>query len=338
MCRGIAAGPGWWRKSARFQNECAATGKADSVFKTESAYAGAAKQMARTKKGRRLPMCRNNSKRLLPDLAKWLFALVMASAYPARADNPIANSNQASPKDSIKVQMASSGAVVLTATNAAVSAALDVLADKADISIRYPGAPEKKVTLNCHGNTLKQVLYCLLGDGADLIFEYSEKGIPAKVTVLASTFKDEISRPASSALENSKTAATAPPTKKQAPEEKALGLISSENPEDRASGLELLGRTEGIDKETLRVSYRAGLQDQAGEVRAAAVAGLAILDRGDSFGLLTEAMNDADPGVRLAAIDGMALDSQSRPYIERALSDSDESVRELAGLRLGLIH
>lgn len=283
-------------------------------------------------------MCRNNSRRLLPDLAKWLFALVMASTYPALADNPIANSNQAPREGSIKVEMAGSGAIALTVTNATVGAALDALAGKTDISIRYPDAPEKRVTLNCHGNTLKQVLYCLLGDGADLIIEYSGKGVPNHVKVLASTFKDEVSRPALPVLENIKTAATVPPAKEQTPEEKALVMISSENPEDRASGLELLGRAEGIDKDNLRVSYRAGLEDQAGEVRAAAVAGLAILDRGNSFGLLAEAMNDADPSVRLAAIDGMALDSQSRPYIERALMDSDESVRELAGLRLGLVH
>lgn len=282
-------------------------------------------------------MCRNNSKRLFPDLAKWLFALVMASAYPARADDPIANSNQAPPKGSIKVEMAGSGTIVLTATHATVSAALDALADKTGISIQYINAPDKRIALNCHGNTLKQVLGCLLGNGADLIFEYSGKGIPTHVTVLASTFRDEASQPGLPVLTNTQAVAMAKPAKAQTPVEKALVMVSSENAEDRASGLELLGGAEGVDDEALRGAYLAGLRDESGEVRAAALTGLAILDKGNSLGFLAEAMSDADPNVRLAAVDGMAVNQESRPYLEEALSDADESVRLLAGLRLGLV-
>jgi len=63
---------------------------------------------------------------------------------------------------------------------------------------------------------------------------------------------------------------------------------------------------------------------------------MALLDEEDSFGLLTSAMADEHPSVRLAALDSLEVNPESRPYYEKALTDTDESVRALAALRLGI--
>ncbi|MGZ8248507.1 MAG: HEAT repeat domain-containing protein [Methylomagnum sp.] len=273
----------------------------------------------------------------------WALALVIAAINPALANDKAVDSKPLSPAGLVKVEVARSGEINLSLREATLGAALDGLAGKLGVPIRYGDAPERRVTLNCHGESIKRVLRCLLGEGADLLFQYSGKEVQAKgegilvrITVLASTFKDEAAKVALPVSENPVAFSSSQPSRTQPPE-KVMGMISSAMAEDRASGLELLGRMEGVDKEALRAAYQAGLQDQAGEVRAAALAGMAVLDGGNSLGLLSGAVSDEDPAVRLAAIDGMALNYQSRPYLEKALADSDESVRELAGLRLGLI-
>jgi HEAT repeat protein len=79
------------------------------------------------------------------------------------------------------------------------------------------------------------------------------------------------------------------------------------------------------------------LKDRDGDVRAAAVNGMALLDAEASFPILSAAMADENASVRLVALDGMdVVDENTLPYYNQALSDSDESVRALAELRLGI--
>jgi HEAT repeat protein len=86
----------------------------------------------------------------------------------------------------------------------------------------------------------------------------------------------------------------------------------------------------------LKATYMGALSDPDGDVRAAAINGLAVLDGPGSNAILSSAMTDADASVRLAALDGLEVDEQSLPLIAQALSDTDESVRALAQLRLGI--
>jgi hypothetical protein len=273
-------------------------------------------------------------------------ALAVAGVHSAQARQGPANSGDSPVQGTVKVDIARSGQIDLEVREATLGAALDALAGKAGIPIRYSNAPEQRLNLACHGDSLKPVLLCLLGTDADLFLEYATGGKPAQaateiagVTVLASTFSEKSPASPMGQAQDSDGTSTRPrsgvdfstPTV-----ETALRKIRSEDAEERASGLEWLGRIEGVDEPALRAAYEAGLQDRDGEVRATALAGLSTLDRENSTGRLFEAMGDEDPSVRLTAVDRMELNEQSRPYLEQALTDADESVRELAGLRLGL--
>jgi len=98
-----------------------------------------------------------------------------------------------------------------------------------------------------------------------------------------------------------------------------------------------MGRIEQVDEGTLRSAYTDALKDRDGDVRAAAVNGLTLLDGEASFPMLSAAMADEDASVRLVALDGMdVVDENTLPYYQQALNASDESVRTLAELRLGI--
>lgn len=248
------------------------------------------------------------------------------------------------PGGTVEVEIQQPGGIHLSVREAAIGTALDALSGRLGVPIRHAGAPERPVSLSCRGESIRPVLRCLLGAEADLLFQYADTGAPAKdaegvssVTVLASTFRDE---PAGVPPTASRDAGAGGPNR-QADEqptlEGALAMTRSPDAETRTSGLELLGGIEGIDRDVLRTAYQAGLHDQDGDTRATALLGLAGLDGENSFGLLTEALGDEDPSVRLAAVDGMAVNDESRPYLQKALTDPDESVRELAGLRLGIL-
>jgi HEAT repeat protein len=104
----------------------------------------------------------------------------------------------------------------------------------------------------------------------------------------------------------------------------------------RARALEQIGRLGQDDPDLLKTTYTEALSDPDGDVRAAAISGLSVLDAKGSIAVLSSAMSDADASVRLAALDGLEVDEQTLPLIAGALSDEDESVRALAELRLGI--
>lgn len=249
------------------------------------------------------------------------------------------------PAQPVKVTVATNGGLSIQVNASPIAAVLDAVSAKSGVPIHYQGAPEQPVSLTCHGANLRPLLFCLLGTDADLVFQYGGRRDAksgrevASVTVLATTFGVSAS-PGDAGVNRQAPAPQVDGARRGDADasERALALLRSGNPERRVSGLEMLREAEGLDPDVMRSAYQQALQDANGEVRAAALQGLATLDRDSSFPVLREAMGDADSSVRLAAVDGMDVNDESRPLLEQALKDTDESVRELAGLRLGLIH
>jgi HEAT repeat protein len=191
------------------------------------------------------------------------------------------------------------------------------------------------VSVSCHGQGLETVLRCLLGTDADLAFSYEEAapgktghGALAGVKILSSTFE----KLPAHALTNPGQSGLGQPLSS----EEMLARTRSEDPDQRARALDQIGRFDQIDKVTLQTAYIDALKDNDGDVRAAAVNGLALLDEKASFPMLSSAMSDESASVRLAALDAMDVDEQSLAFIAEALSDPDESVRTLAQMRLGI--
>jgi hypothetical protein len=277
-------------------------------------------------------------------VTRWGFLALAALSASALAsqERSVVPQNPAQP---VKVTVARNGGLSIQVNASPIAAALDAVSAKSGVPIHYQGAPEQPVSLTCHGATLRSLLFCLLGTDADLVFQYGERRDAKSgrevesVTVLATTFGASAG-PGEAGGNRQAPAPQADAAGRgdAAISERALALLRSGNPERRVSGLEMLREAEGLDPDVMRSAYQQALQDANGEVRAAALQGLATLDRDNSFPVLREAMGDADSSVRLAAVDGMDVNDESRPFLEQALKDADESVRELAGLRLGLIH
>ncbi len=230
--------------------------------------------------------------------------------------------------DGLRVAVGPTGQVVLHASRIPLNQVLQALSEDTGVALNYAEAPASPVSVICQGNALPRVLQCLLGTQASLVIERdgNPKARPkaggfARIRLLASTF------------------AEAPQLDPEVAREidMALALSHSLSPEDRAHGLQKLARIEAVSPEALREAYQAALGDEEGDVRAEAITGMVLLDAENSFPLLSQAMSDEHPSVRLAALDGMdEADEKTLPYYQQALTDPDESIRALAGLRLGI--
>jgi hypothetical protein len=226
------------------------------------------------------------------------------------------------------------GMISVQARDVPVAEVLTALSARSGTPIRFEDAKDVLLTASCHAAGLEPVLRCLLGTDADFAFTYDS--IPGKrpgqrelkaVKVLASTF---LNLPPATGQQSGVGAEPLP----------SLGelqaQVHAEEADVRARALEQIGRVGQDDPDMLKATYRGALSDPDGDVRAAAINGLAVLDGPGSAEILSSAMTDADASVRLAALDGLEVDEQSLPLIAQALSDTDESVRALAQLRLGI--
>lgn len=261
------------------------------------------------------------------------FILAFTQAEIALAAKEIPPEAVSSSAGRVEVSVDKAGTIILNAKEAPIAEVLDLLARNSGKPIRFQDAPEQSVTVSCHGPGLETVLRCLLGTGADLAFSY-EDGMAghrslASVKILSSTFLKLPDYPLTANGQMREPEARTP--------EEAMARLHSEDPGQRARALDQLGRFEQIDKATLATAYNDAMKDKDGDVRAAAVNGLALLDEKNSFPMLSAAMSDESASVRLAALDGMEqVDEQSLPFYEQALNDEDDSVRALAELRLGI--
>lgn len=224
------------------------------------------------------------------------------------------------------------GMISVQARDVPAADVLTALSSRTGTPIRFEDGKDQRLTASCHGSGLEPVLRCLLGTDADFAFTYDT--IPGKaaaqrklmaVKVLASTFL------------NLSLASGQQPESKQAPTLSDLqAQVHAVDADARARALEQIGRLGQDDPDMLKTTYTEALSDPDGDVRAAAISGLSVLDAKGSIGVLSSAMSDADASVRLAALDGLEVDEQTLPLIAGALSDEDESVRALAELRLGI--
>jgi hypothetical protein len=245
-------------------------------------------------------------------------------------------------------------AIELEARQAPLRQVIDEIAGKTGTRIRYSVLPEELVTATCAGETVKQVMMCLLGPEADLLFQYSgdaAKGKiearPIEVRILASTFAE--GDPAGCAPDSARCEAgerEEPDTSRMSPAktdsvrsvpdniDKLLEMAKAQDPNERANALERLASVEGLDEATLYDELEKALSDEDGEVRAQAVSGLALKRGAGAIDVLKSALHDSDASVRLMAVDGLMTDEQGITLLREALRDSDETVRALAALRL----
>jgi HEAT repeat protein len=112
-------------------------------------------------------------------------------------------------------------------------------------------------------------------------------------------------------------------------------LTHSEDAVARLQSLALLYESDAADGATVVFALGAALRDKHLSVREYAVEALATRTEPEAVGYLERAFGDADAKTRIRILENIGEFPHGRPLLERALRDSDESVRSVARGFLG---
>ncbi|TSA02168.1 MAG: hypothetical protein D4R76_07980 [Methylococcus sp.] len=261
----------------------------------------------------------------------WVMTILKAGASsdaPSSVAGHIDLENLAGGGFHLKVDQATTGDV------------LDRLSSQVGIPIVHGHEREEPITLACSSVSIKDLLKCVLGSNANLLYIAGDSSIKhpsgfERIVVLSSPQSHDARMPPVIAPDGvASTEKALLPASARPSRDLIMAMLQHQDGAIRAEAIALLPRVEGIDRDRLRTAYESALQDPAGDVRAGALLGLSTLDASSTVPLVASAAMDPDPSVRLAAIDAMAASPQNRGFFIEALKDRDESVRVLAGLRL----
>lgn len=237
--------------------------------------------------------------------------------------------------------------IELEARQAPLSQVLDAIALRLDISIHYSVLPTEPVSATCLGETVKEVMDCLLGPRANLVFRYRNgflqgegTGVPVELWVLGSSFAER--SPSSAQAECGRVSGNnEPPAHAVVVDsgltEKLLHMAGSEDPMERIGALSQLAGARSVDPGVAEKILQAALSDPNPDVRGQAIYALAQRGWEGAAAFLHEALKDSAPAVRLLAVDGLGSDAESIAWLRQALRDDDEAVRELAAMKLEML-
>jgi hypothetical protein len=249
------------------------------------------------------------------------------------------------------------GALRLKASQASWRQVFDRIARETGVQVHYSALPPVLITATCRGATVKQMLECLLGPNANLIFRYPRgpsggdlQGQPVEAWVMG------ISHEAGQGLDGVGDMGPCPTagaqgdggqpgpldastrTEPVAPDpeltETLVRMSGSEDPTERVSALSQLAVERPVDPGIAQEILQTALSDKDPNARGQAV--YAVVRRGGvgAAAVLQDALRDSALPVRLMAVDGLGTDEESVALLKQALADSEEAVRELAAMKL----
>jgi hypothetical protein len=249
------------------------------------------------------------------------------------------------------------GALRLEARQASWRQVFDRIASETGVRVHYSALPPVLITATCAGATIKQVLECLLGPNADLIFRYPRgpsggdlHGQPVEAWVMG------ISHGAGQRLEDVGDTGLCPTAGAQGdggrpgpldastkmepvvpdPEltKTLVRMTGSEDPAERVNALSQLAVERPVDPGIVQEILQTALSDEDPNVRGQAV--YAVVRRGgvEAAAVLQDALQDSALPVRLMAVDSLGTDEESIALLKQALADSEEAVRELVAMKL----
>jgi hypothetical protein len=249
------------------------------------------------------------------------------------------------------------GALRLEARQASWRQVFDRIARETGVQVHYSALPPVLITATCRGATVKQMLECLLGPNADLIFRYPRgpsggdlQGQSVEAWVMG------ISHGAGQGLDGVGDMGPCPTagaqgdggqpgpldastrTEPVAPDpeltETLVRMSGSEDPTERVSALSQLAVERPVDPGIAQEILQTALSDKDPNARGQAV--YAVVRRGGvgAAAVLQDALRDSALPVRLMAVDGLGTDEESVALLKQALADSEEAVRELAAMKL----
>jgi hypothetical protein len=228
---------------------------------------------------------------------------------------------------------------------------LKKLTNVAGLPIHYSVLPEGLVTATCVGETLKQVMECLLDKRADLVVRYlnangkskqvlaSARNDPVEMWVLGSRYSGEGICPSSNNSPYVVSNSPANPHKEDDGTDEAepdqvtlyLEMAKSQDAAVRADGIGALLSVETTDDRAIKAIVQDALHDPNAKVRAQAISTWAHREGEDATAALQEALHDEDAGVRLMATD---VAGNNAALLQQAVNDKDQTVRDLATSKL----
>jgi len=230
----------------------------------------------------------------------------------------------------------------------ALSEVLDQVAAKTGVLIHYSVLPERLVSAICIGSSVKTILDCLLGGVVDMVFRYPEGGaasinqLPVEVWVLGSSLRQASSSlkqcakfEEQSGLLQQKRKVISVGVVQDSLQEKLdfrLQMAASNKPSRRAQAISYLALHASLEnKEVSRVIEEA-LTDESADVRAQAISAR-VRRQGEQASIteLQQAMQDTEVVVRISALQQL---KEVNGLIEQALNDENQSVRQLAEMKL----
>ncbi len=251
------------------------------------------------------------------------------------------------PPPAIRVEHSDDGKAgwILEVERAPLTQVLTEIGTKSGMQIHFSVLPQATVTATCAGDTVEQILRCLLGVDVGLVMRTAEPKPVAGGTkaeagqelwILGSSYAQERAIRRVSA-ECAVADETADPKSMAKAENRSKLLDTASSARDakaRAGALSRLIAEAPRGDPEVRAGLERALTDQSGDVRAQAIYGLALRVGPEAAPLLQDALRDQDPSVRLMAVSSAWNDDTGAALLRAAAADPDETVRTLAALKL----
>ncbi len=225
----------------------------------------------------------------------------------------------------------------IIARNTPLKSVLNVIAEQEDLLIHSIMLSNELINVTCSGFNLKRILECLINRKADLVVRYKnnlksrdDKKL-AEIWVLGAQNSDADNYSAKAEFDFTSKSQEIQNLGSRTKTDGLLTLTQSQNPEERAvaAGAFL---TQGYGNPDINLALEQALADQDPNVRSQALSSYSHREGGAAVTeAIQTALNDVSPAVRLTAVDNITNDVD---LLQRALNDSDESVRILAALKL----
>lgn len=250
----------------------------------------------------------------------------------------------------------------ITANQASIARILKEIAARSDMVIHYSALSEDPISGTCEGQLLGLVLECLMGARINLVARYPARDAPTTPFTPITQRTDQPeeiwvlginptrgSYPTPGCTFNGKDKNRADHEPSRGPGvHAALLQIAQLAGNEQLAGLRkqalslLAAQGKSGDAETdaeIGKALRAALRDEDAEVRAQAVFGLSQRDEPGRAQVLQDAVRDADPDVRLMAVDTVHADNwEEQMILQQALNDADETVKAAASYKLGMLY
>ncbi|MGZ8190320.1 MAG: HEAT repeat domain-containing protein [Methylococcaceae bacterium] len=233
---------------------------------------------------------------------------------------------------------------------------LDKLMKETGVRIHYSGLSKELVTTACVGTTVKQVMKYLSDRKADVIFrshpesanelaKNDQQSQPEEIWILGTTIQPN----QQSVLIGSENCAEVATPANQIKTINADKGLTQAGPDDISKLVEMAKMSDAVERaDAISLLAMAGEKDDAGildtlenalsdgdaNVRAQAVFSLAQREGSGAATMLQSALHDKESAVRLMVVDSAG---NNVALLQQALTDNDETVRELAKIRLTML-